>query len=711
MSTHTSPRSQDAFTSHQIDFRAFYYTLRERTWVIGLCLLIAACGTVAYLLRAPKVYAGKVLLQIEQKQQNVLKIENVVQDTPQNLESLKTIEETLVNRALLARVIAANKLMEDPRFISAEASAPPTEAAAVSKLARMLDVKLRKGTRLIDVRVEHTDPKLAAALANSLVTEYIRQNSELSATASEIANEFLVKEADELKVRLEQSENALQAYKESTQSASFEDQQNVVVQKLKELTARVTEAKSARIQHETAYNQSLQLGNDPEALLIIPGVANDVTVVEIRGKLAQQESDIANIRQRYREKHPKYIQALSQWAEWRKGLDRAIINASHSLESAYRGAQTSEAALESAFREQEKAALALNKQSIRYNVLAREVESDRALYQAVLNRIKETSVTKDMNPNVIRIVQPAVTPERPAKPDVLKISLLGVFAGIASGIMLAMFLNALDRSIKTVDQAEECLQLPVLSTVPKFSGVPEDQRKLIMSDEAQSAEAESFRTLRTALSMLGRKEDRRTFLFTSAVPEEGKSFCSLNFSVSLAQQGLRTLIIDCDLRRPTVEKSLCNTNRRAVGLTDYLTGQKSFQDIVHSTDVDNFFYIPAGSHAPNPAELLAKTGIDGLMNEALAHFDRVVVDSAPIHAVSDTLLVLSRIQTVCLVTRVRRTPRNAVMRAVQILREANAPLAGVILNLMPRMGRAGYYYDSYYEYSYRGYYHEKPVAA
>ena len=371
--------------------------------------------------------------------------------------------------------------------------------------------------------------------------------------------------------------------------------------------------------------------------------------------------------------------------------------------SLYESARNTEIALETALREQETAALALNKQSLAYNALAREVESDLALYQSVLNRIKETTVTKEIKPNSVRVVQQASVPERPIKPVPAMVVGLALFAGLGGGVLLALFLNAMDRSLKTVDQAEEYLQVPVLAAIPKFNGTVTDQRKLITDDDADSAESEAFRTLRTALGMLGKKEDRRVSLFTSAVPSEGKTFTSINYSLSLAQQGLRTLIIDCDLRRPMVEKTLINEREQGAGVTDYLTGKKDFQSVVHTTGEENFFYIPAGSRTPNPAELLSQRGLDGLIDEALLHFDRVIVDSAPIHAVSDTLLILNRIQTLCLVVRCRRTPRNSVQRAVQILQEANAPLAGIILNMIPRAkGGYGYYYDSYYSYSYYG---------
>ena len=701
-----SSSPKDFQIARPIDFRAFYYTMRERAWIIALCFCVAAFATAAYLIRTPRIFASKVVLQVEQEEAKVINIQRVQQEDLQSQEFLKTVEQTLQNRTLLERVIETNRLSSDPRFVSGGQDRPSQEQL-VTRLSHMVDVKLRKGTRLIDIKVEHTSPELTEVVANSLVREYMRQNYENNFAASQIANEFLIVEATTLKRKLDDSENALQTYKEQMQSASLEDRQNVVVEKLKELSARVTEAKSQRIIHETAYKQVQALGNDINALMVISAVANDPRVTEIRSNIAKQESEVANLKQRYLEKHPKLIQAQSELAEWKNALQKAILNVPRTVRSAYESSRAAEQALEQALREQETAALELNKKSIRYNSLAREVESDRALYASVINRMKETSVTKELKANKVRVIQQAAVPERPIKPDKLKVIVMGLLAGLGGGLLLALFHNALDRSLKTVDQTEEYLGLPVLSAIPKFSGALGAKRKLIVADDAQSSEAESFRTLRTALSMLGRKEDRKVFLFTSAVPAEGKTFCSLNYALSLAQQGLRTLIIDCDLRRPMVEKTLLNNNKRGFGLTDYLTAQQSFQSVVHTTETDNFSYIPAGTDAPNPAELLAKTGIDGLIDEALLHFDRIVVDSAPIHAVSDTLLILNRIQTLCLVVRARKTPKNSVRRAVLLLREAEAPMAGVVLNLLPRTRNAAYYYASYYDYGYHGKYAPK----
>ncbi|MBK7999305.1 MAG: polysaccharide biosynthesis tyrosine autokinase [Verrucomicrobia bacterium] len=689
-----------------IDFRMLYYALRERTWVIAMFFLVAALATTAYLMRAPKVYEAKLILQVEQEEQKILNIQRVQQEDPNTLEFLKTVEQTLQSRTLFERVLDTNNLATNERFAKPQPGEPPlSREQLVSRLAKLVEVKLRKGSRLIDVNVEHTDPELAARIANSLVDQFLGQNNEYSSSTADLAFSFLRNEEKRLKAKLEQSERAMQEYKEETKSVSLEDRQNVVVEKLKELNQRVTEAKSTRITTETAYNQAQSLGSNVVALMFLPAVTADPTVADIRSNIGKLESELANLRQRYKEKHPRYIQVASQLAEWKNSLTNAILNIPEGIRSRFESAKAAEVALENALREQETAALELNKRSLVYNKLAREVDSDRTLYESVLNRIKETTLTREIKPSKIRVVQQAQVPELPIKPNKIKVALLGLFAGLGGGVILALFLSSLDRSLKTVDQTEEFLGVPVVSAIPKFTGAPKGKRKLINSDDADSCEAEAFRTLRTALSMLGRKDERRVSLFTSAVPSEGKTFCSVNYAISLAQQGLRTLIIDCDIRRPMVENTLVANNKRGFGLTDYLTGQKDFKTVIHATETENFFYIPAGTHTPNPAELLAQTGIDGLIDEALLHFDRVIVDSAPVHAVSDTLLVLNRIQTLCLVVKSGFTPRNSVLRAVQMLKEAGAPLAGTILNQIPRSrGGSGYYYDSYYSYGYYGKY-------
>jgi capsular exopolysaccharide synthesis family protein len=692
----------------QLDFRALYYSLRERAWLVLLCFVVAGSAAFAYLKRAPRIFESRVVLQVEQEEQKLLNIEQLQTENLQTLELMKTIEQTLQNRALIERVFDTLGLAKNKKFVDPTEQPPPSREDLIKRTENMVAVKLRRGTRLIDIQVDHTDAALTAAVGNGLVREFIRLNFEQNVAASEVANEFLSTEAKRLKLRLSLSENALQAYKEKTKSASLEERQNVVVDKLRELSQKVTAAKSVRIEKEAEYNQAQQLGTNALGLMVLAAVANDPTVSEIRSQMAKADSELATVKQRYKAKHPRYLQAASQVEEWSRALNKAILNVPNTIRSSFESARAAEMALDRALREQEAAAIDLNKLALEFNSLAREVSSDQALYDSVQKRIKETSVTRELKPSKVRIIQEASVPEKPVRPQPLKVICLALLAGLAGGVGLVFFLNTIDRSLKTVDEAESYLDLPVLATVPKLAGSNStEQRRLIMAEETDSPEAEAFRTLRTSLSMLGKKDERRVFLFTSAVPAEGKTFCSMNYSASLAQQGLRTVVIDCDLRRPMVEKSLARSNHRGFGVTDFLTGQKPFDAVLFQTQIENLAYIPAGTHCPNPAELLAKTGIDGLIEEALLQFDRVIIDSPPIHAVSDTLLILNRVQTVCLVMKARRTARHGIRRAAQLLLEAEAPLAGVIMNQMPRSRGSGYYYDSYYSYSYHGYYSEK----
>jgi capsular exopolysaccharide synthesis family protein len=514
-----------------------------------------------------------------------------------------------------------------------------------------------------------------------------------------------------LKKRLQESEQALQAYKEEFKSTSLDERQNTVVAELKDLSAKATDAKSARIKAESDYEQVSELGTNVEALLTIASIANEPTVMAARVSLTKAEEDFAALRQRYKAKHPKFIQARSQVGTIQEDLAGNVLKAGRKLKAALEGARAGEQALENARRTQETSALELSKLAIQYTVLTREVESDRALYDSVLNRLKETSVIKEMKPAGIRLVQPAYTPAKPFSPRKAMIMALSCMVGVFAGFVIVLGLSFLDTSIKTVDEAEVLLSLPVLSSVSQIKEVKKHNSPLVIAEDAKSTGAEAFRTLRTSLSMLGRVEDRRVFLFTSAMPQEGKTFCSLNYAASLAQMGLKTLLIDGDMRRPTVESSLLGRDSGAPGVTDYLTGQKTLAEVVQAAKLKGLFFIPGGTTAPNPAELLARDGLSGLIQEALQHYDRVVLDSAPIHAVSDTLLMLRSVQTVCLVVRAAHTSSRFVIRCVQLLQGAGAPLSGIILNRMPtrRVLGYGHCYSPYYDYRYHGKYSKKGV--
>ncbi len=704
------PQPETVHASTQtLDARLMLHLLFEKFWLIFLFAVIGVLLAAGFIQRATPLYSSTATLEVQQEEQKIIRMDRSDREDLRSLDVLQTIAQELKSRTMLERVIDTNNLGKDPRFVGL-IKETPTRERLVNGLSKLVDVRLRRGTRLIDITVVFPVPDMAESIVNSIVDECKRQNAEQHTENSTTASAILIGEADKLKARLQTSEEKLQKYREDTKSVSLDERQNPVKQKLLESSARVTEAKSARIKAESDYAQVERLGtNNVQALLVLPVVANDRKVTEIQMTLNKLESEFANLRQRYLPKHPNYNKAVSQIEEYKAAFTNAVQLVPQTLKLVVDSARAAEESLNTESQKQEKEAQELSKLSIQYNVLAREVEQDRALWEGVQNQMKQTTVTKEAKPTKVREIQRGYRPERPFSPNKPKIMALGILGGLFAGILLVLGLNSLDHSFKTVDQVETDLQLPVLCAVPSLREVQSLKSQLIVSDDAKSAGAEAFRTLRTSLTMLGKVENHRVFLFTSALPQEGKTFTSLNYSACLAQQGLRTVLIDGDLRKPSVEEyfGVAGRDMESVGVTDYLTGQKKFEEIVQQSKLDKLSYIAAGTTAPNPAELIAQGGFAGLLQEALREFDRVVVDSAPIHAVSDTLLMVNHVQTVCIVARAAKTPRKAVLRALQLLRGVGAPLAGVVLNRLPRRrgsGYGNYYYSPYYDYSYYGRY-------
>lgn len=686
------------------DFKMLWHVLVERFWIVLLCLVVAILGAVGYIQRAPVLYAATATVRVEPEEQKILKVEKVVSDDrTAGLDSLRTIEQGFKARSLFERVAVANNLAKDLSFRGTAAEPSMQEVAAV--LDRITTARLRRGARYIDITVTHPNPEMAARLANSIVHEYLAQSFEQNTSAATDAASFLTTESRRLKGDLEKAEANLAQFREQTKSVAVEEKNDIVNATLRELNARVNEANSLVIRVRSDLAQVDQLGTNVGSLLVLAFVNSDPAVIEARSTLSRLESEFASLRQRYKAEHPKYIEKVNQIAEWHNTLTNAVLKVPQTVRTSFDAAVSSHAALQAELAKQQNASRQLTEQVVKYQKLQREVESTRGLYESVQNRLKETMLTREIKPSKVQPIDNAIASQKPVSPDKKGILIKAILAGLVAGVLIALGINSIDSSIKTVDQAEEFLHLPVLCAVPQLK----TQSALVVREQANSPGAEAFRTLRTSLSMLGKAEHRRTFLFTSALPSEGKTFCSLNFSMCLAQQGLKTLLIDGDLRRPAVQKTILGHRNPLPGVTDYLTGRLGLDEIVQTHEQEKFHYICAGTVSPNPAELLAQSGLEGLIDEALLHYDRVVVDCAPIHAVSDTLLMLNRIQTVCLVLRSNKTPRRAIARAIELLYKAEAPLAGIIMNRQPlrRFGRL--YYDPYYNYAYQGKYAEKGV--
>jgi capsular exopolysaccharide synthesis family protein len=703
--------------------------------ITGVCTLAAA----GWVMRQPKIYEARAVLQVQQQEQQISQIEGVVQDNPSSIDFINTVVQALTSRNLMIRVVDANRLRENPAFTAP--GSRPTEIQLADKLRSKVKVALRRGTRLIDITVSDRDPVMARDLASSVVREFLKENFSQRLAVSKVATEFLKEEADKLKKKLEESELKLQRYKEQNRAVSLEDRQNITVERLREVSTKVTEANSQRLRLEADIEQVRKVGpQNTDELLRIRSVAELPQVATARAQLGEANTELDALQERYGHKHPKLIAANKRIESLRATLAVNAAKAGEILQRQYDAAVQTESKLAGALQEQENAALELNKIAIPYNVLQRDVESDRSLYESLLQRMKETSVTGPVEQAPYTLVEEPMVPSYPSKPNVRRTVTLAFAFSLLLAVCGIIVLDMFDSSLRSVDEAERFLNLPALVGIPNHrhlsvkgghrhspdpssragstygSGYPRQDNNpeeveefastvLAKSDrenypiaaieDPASSLAEAYRTLRVSLSMLGPEEERRVLLFVSAIPEEGKTYTSLNTAVVLAQQGYRTLLIDADLRRPSLHKAIQARVQMPIGLTDFFSGNSKLQEVIQQTDIENLFLLPAGRRAPNPAELLSSSDLGKLIEQLLKKFDRIVIDSAPVNAVSDTLVLAPHAHKTILVIRAGKTHRKAIERGLLLLRKSGAKLAGFVLNRLPT-GRAASYYYYYY---------------
>jgi capsular exopolysaccharide synthesis family protein len=704
------PSSREPLTLGSItDLHGIIRVILDKCWLIVSCIILAIIGAAVYGQRAQRIYEAVTTVQVEQEDAKIVKAEQVVSEDMRGLDVLNTVAQKLGNDALLQRVLEENHLLPADGSLVTNGSKTMTRDEVVAQFKRKIKTSLRRNTRLIDVTVQSADPNLAARLANSLVENYLGQDALAQQTTTLGANSFLQQEALRQKKKLEASEQALQDYRKKVGSVSLEQSQDIITPRLQDLNKSLTQSRSTLILAQGAYEDSLNMPTNLNDLLAYPQVAASPDVEQIFAQVVQHENEFVLIRQRYREKHPKYILAALSLSSLKDQLQTTVLQARARIQKGqqliYQNALTAERGLETALNSTETNAMQLSDNAVRFNVLSREVESDKVMFDSLMSRLAETAVAAQITPERIRVIQAALVPQVPVWPKMKNVFALAFFGGLGFGLTVSFVLYSINTTFRTVDEVEHYLSLPVLGTITRLPKGDVLDNKVVAIEDSNSAGAEVFRTLRTALFTLGREKDRRTFLFTSSTPGEGKTFTSVNYAACLAQQGLRTLLVDMDLRRPMVEEYFTGRRNQLPGVTDYYLERKKFGELVLPHEkIANLYWMPSGASAPNPSALLTQADFRQLLVEALTQFDRVVVDTAPLLPVSDTLLLADKAQTVVLVVQGYKTSRKAVERCVQMLNKLGAPIGGVVLNLMPnRRFSDGYYYYYYRGYSYDAY--------
>jgi len=692
--------------SDAIDWREYFHAVVDRLWIVILCLVVSGIYAGYSLSKVETIYRARAVLFIEQEQAKVIDAQQVRDEAIRSIDMINTVVDLLRSYPFAQRVAARLKLDQDPRFLSAAGipakDATPDRVAAA--LSGMTSSVYRLNTRLIDLMLTTSDPNLSVKLANAYANEYIRYVFERRADASKSATQFLLEEADRLRKKMRVSEEAMQSFRERERAASIENMLAAAQSQLSEITANQSELEQRirQIDSDLAVVRANQ--QDIDQLLSLPSVASEPKVVQLNEGLRARERELALISQRYRAKHPTYVMLKLQIDLNKNDLNKVLYDASGLLETTRKRLEVQESESKVAREKAEQRLLAVTSKAIEYNDIKREQETDQALYNSVISRLKEVDLTKQLTESPVRIHEEAIG-AAPIRPSATKKWIQSLLGGIAAGIALAIVLFLLDTSIKTVDQIEHLTGVNVIAAIPKLS-LSTRASVLVANEERSGIVAESFRSLRASLTLHRLNENARTFLFSSSLPSEGKTFCSSNYAVTLAQQGFNTLFIDADLRKPGGSIVFFGENRKP-GLSEVLMKSCTMKSAIMPTHIDNLNILTAGGRSPNPSELLTFDNIERVLSEALSKYDRIVVDSAPLLAVSDTLLIAPHIDLCTLVVRAFATPRKMVMRAIKSLEETKTEPAGLILNFLPS-GRGGYY-AYYYSGKYYGSYGAKGV--
>jgi capsular exopolysaccharide synthesis family protein len=689
------------------DFHRYFFLIQRRLWLLIVIISLGVLGTLACLSRQPKIYASRAVIQVEQVEKNVLgsKVEDVQGAELDATDIMETFVQSLTSTSVMLGVAQTLGLDKDPSlFPGVDKGTTYPDSAIAGILGSKVHVSLRRETRLIDIVAEDESPERARGIAAAVAQVYLRQTFEQQFKNSSQATQFLQEEAQKLKKKLEAAEQQLQTYKEQHNAVSLEDSQNIITAKLKNLNDRAIDAKNTRIRLESDIETLRKIpANDTARLLQIPSVAAIPEVSESRALVLRAEADLAGLQKRYLPLHPKYIAAVTQIQRLKQSLQDSLRDAGKILETQYASAKESEDKLNTLLQEQEQAALELSKLAIPYNTLQREVDSDKAMYDALNTRIRETSVSQRVEKSPFHVIQEPLVTNNPVKPEMMKGIMIAFALSLAGGLGLIITMDSLDQTLRSVDHAEEFLGIPALAVIPEDSKAKSLQNAFESKDSRQ---AEAFRTLRAGLSLLGNEDAaRRVFLITSAVPGEGKSFSSLSLAHAFALNGYRTILIEGDMRRPSFHKAFPDlAKQQTAGLAEVLSGNRLAEEVLVQTQQENLSILFAGGPAPNPAELLAGGGLDKVVAELKQHFDRIVIDTAPINAVSDTLTMISAVQYVCMVVRPAKTRKAAITRAIHMIEKAKGVLAGFVLNRAKFRVGSGYYYYYYgNKYGYKAY--------
>lgn len=650
--------------------------LLKRSWMLAIPALLGGAALYWFAGTLPKSYRAAGSVYVGSQAPVVLDIRAVAPEETRDLEQMRSVEQGMSASTLLMRVIDANRLADDPTF----APKGTGREALVAALGKRVSVTLRRGTRIIDLTVEDTDPARAKRLVESLVAEYEKWTTERQQAITRQASEGLAREEERLSARMAESARKLQEFRETHPVPGLEgsDGGSPVRDTLGALSAQLTQATAERLRLEAEFETYAKFDSSkPEALAGIEKTERGSEVLAQVRALRLKEAEFAKVKERYLFKHPVYRETANEIESLKANLAETVKAAGQSLEQRYRIAKENELKLSAQVTTARGTAVESEGVREQFRAMTREAEADRNLHASVAQRLRETNLAASVPASVLRWEDTPLQPEKPSSPRKIVFAAAGGFLGFLAGAVLLVIAEVTDRKVRDAAAASRAVGAPLLASVPAVEN-PGDGM-VLMTDPA-SAGAEAFRRLRVVLAPQPGGNIGRTVLFTSAKAREGKSFCALNFATGLAMQGHRTLLLDADLRTTGLSRDHITAGNDESGLGGLLAGKIEAASACYATSLPNLYVLSSGPMRTDAAELLAGTRFPSLLEEAFRWFDRVVIDAPPVLAVSDALALARYADRTCMIVRDGASDRRELKRAAELIRSAGGNVFGFVWN-------------------------------